>query len=162
MIPTRCGVAPMAATFASQKIFDAFLGEPWEGKTFFHGHTYTGNPLACAAAIASLDLFAKNDLVRQVESKARELAILLEPLRDLKHVGDIRQKGLMVGIELVEDKASRKPFDPRRRMGAEVCLKVRQAGVIVRPLGDVVVLMPPLAMGMDDLAMMVESLARII
>jgi adenosylmethionine-8-amino-7-oxononanoate aminotransferase len=98
------GYLPLAATFASQKIFDAFLGEPWEGKTFYHGHTYTGNPLACAAAIASLDLFERNDLVRAVERKSRELAGMLAPLNDLPHVGEIRQKGLMVGIELVADR----------------------------------------------------------
>jgi adenosylmethionine-8-amino-7-oxononanoate aminotransferase len=87
------GYLPLAATFATQKIFDAFLGEPWEGKTFYHGHTYTGNPLACAAALASLDLFEKNDLVRRVEVKSRDLAEMLKPLWDLKHVGDIRQMG---------------------------------------------------------------------
>src|SRR5690606_30989816 len=91
------GYLPLAATFATQRIFDAFLGEPWEGKTFFHGHTYTGSPLACAAALASLGLFEKNDLVRQVAAKAEALAAMLDGLRELPHVGDIRQKGLMVG-----------------------------------------------------------------
>src|SRR5450432_3432268 len=127
------GYLPLAATFATQKIFDAFLGEPWEGKTFYHGHTYTGNPLACAAALASLDLFERNDLVNRVADKSRDLAAMLEPLRALKHVGDIRQKGMMVGIEMVEDKATRKSFDPRRRMGAAVCTRLRARGVILRP-----------------------------
>src|SRR5207302_3417265 len=96
------GYLPLAATFATQEIFDAFLGEPWEGKTFFHGHTYTGSPLACAAALASLDLFEKNDVIRAVQRKSIELAAMLdENLRPLKHVGDIRHKGFMVGIELV-------------------------------------------------------------
>lgn len=151
------GYLPLAATLASQRIFDAFLGEPWEGKTFFHGHTYTGNPLACAAAIASLDLFEKNDLVAAVARKAVELGRMLEPLRSLKHVGDIRQKGFMVGIELVADKQSRRAFDPRRRVGAEVCHKIRRRGVILRPLGDVIVLMPPLAMELDDLRTIVAA-----
>ena len=139
------GYLPLAATFATQKIFDAFLGEPWEGRTFFHGHTYTGNPLAAAAALASLDLFERNQLVGAVAEKARALAGMLEELRDLPHVGDIRQKGFMVGIELVADKKTRQPFDPKRRLGAEVCMNCRKHGVIIRPLGDVIVLMPPLA-----------------
>lgn len=151
------GYLPLAATFASQRIFDAFLGEPWEGKTFYHGHTYTGNPLACAAALASLELFERNDLVRQVEAKSHELEAMLAPLRELPHVGDIRQKGLMVGIELVEEKASQRSFDPKRRVGAEVCTRVRRHGVIIRPLGDVVVLMPPLAMEVDDLRRIVNA-----
>ena len=151
------GYLPLAATFAAQPIFDAFLGEPWEGRTFYHGHTYTGNPLACAAALASLDLFARNDLLRAVRQKSRELAAMLEELRPLAHVGDVRQKGFMVGIELVEDKATRKPFDPKRRVGAEVCMRIRRRGVILRPLGDVIVLMPPLAMGVDDLRTIVDA-----
>src|SRR5215213_5115783 len=87
------GYLPLAATFATQKIFDAFLGDPWEGKTFFHGHTYTGNPLACAAALASLDLFERNDLLHAVEQKSERLSELLRALADLAHVGDVRQKG---------------------------------------------------------------------
>jgi adenosylmethionine-8-amino-7-oxononanoate aminotransferase len=154
------GYLPLAATFASQRIFDAFLGEPWEGKTFFHGHTYTGNPLACAAALASLDLFEKNNLVQRVEAKSVELAKMLEELRPLKHVGDIRQKGFMVGVELVEDKATRKPFDSRRRLGAEVCMKLRRRGVILRPLGDTVVIMPPVAMEVGDLRAIVTALGE--
>ena len=102
------GYLPLAATFATQAIFDAFLGEPWEGRTFFHGHTYTGNPLAAAAALASLDsVFEKNHLVAAVAEKSALLAKMLDPLRDLPHVGDVRQRGFMVGIELVADKISR-------------------------------------------------------
>jgi adenosylmethionine-8-amino-7-oxononanoate aminotransferase len=144
------GYLPLAATLATRKIFDAFLGEPSEGKTFYHGHTYTGNPLACAAAIASLDLFEKNDLIRQVQRKADFLRNLLIPLRSMPHVREVRQKGFMIGIELVG-------FDPRRRIGASVCAAVRRHGVIIRPLGDVIVLMPPLAMGEDDLRTIVNA-----
>ena len=144
------GYLPLAATLATQKIFDAFLGEPWEGKTFFHGHTYTGNPLACAAALASLDLFDKNKLVAAVQRKSVELAKMLDELRSLEHVREIRQKGFMAGIEL-------KGFDPKRRIGAEVCAKIRRRGVILRSLGDVIVLMPPLAMETDDLRTIVRA-----
>jgi adenosylmethionine-8-amino-7-oxononanoate aminotransferase len=152
------GYLPLAATFATQKIFDAFLGEPSEGKTFFHGHTYTGNPLACAAALASLDLFERNDLVRSVQRKSAELAGLLRELQALPHVGDVRQKGFMVGIELVAEKETRRPFDPRRREGSAVCARIRRHGIILRPLGDVIVVMPPLAMEMDDLRKIVAAL----
>ena len=151
------GYLPLAATFATQRIFDAFLGEPWDGRTFFHGHTYTGNPLACAAALASLDLFAHHDLLADVRRKAAVLAEMLEPLAALPHVGDVRQKGLMVGVELVADRATRTPFDPRQRVGAAVCDRVRRHGVIIRPLADVVVIMPPLAMPGNDLAAIVSA-----
>lgn len=154
------GYLPLAATFASQEIFDAFLGEPWEGKTFFHGHTYTGNPLACAAALASLSLFQRNDLAGEVSRKSMLLRDQLEPLRSLPHVGDIRQKGFMVGIELVADRKTREPFDPRRRVGAEVCTRIRSHGIILRPLGDVVVIMPPLAMGVEDLKRIVTAIGE--
>jgi adenosylmethionine-8-amino-7-oxononanoate aminotransferase len=145
------GYLPLAATFATQQIYDAFLAEPSEGKTFYHGHTYTGNPLACAAALASLNLFERNGLVAALASKAQALSRMLDDLRALPHVGEIRQKGYMVGIELVEDKRSKRSFDPQRRLGAEICTRIRAHGVILRPLGDVIVLMPPLAMGLDDL-----------
>jgi adenosylmethionine-8-amino-7-oxononanoate aminotransferase len=154
------GYLPLASTFATQQIFDAFLGEPWEGRTFYHGHTYTGNPLACAAALASLELFEKSDLVGAVQQKSRAMAAMLEELRDLPHVGDIRHKGFMVGIELVKDKTTRAPFDPKRRVGTEICTAVRKHGVILRPLGDVVVMMPPLAMEEKDLRTIVDAIRR--
>ena len=151
------GYLPLAATLATQRIFDAFLGEPWEGKTFFHGHTYTGNPLACAAGLSSLELMRKNDVVSNVATKAQSLANLLQELNPLPHVGDIRQMGFMVGIELIQERATRTDFDPKRRIGAEICRRVRKHGVIIRPLGDVIVLMPPLAMGVRELAIIVHA-----
>jgi adenosylmethionine-8-amino-7-oxononanoate aminotransferase len=150
------GYLPLAATFATQRIFDAFLGEAWEGKTFYHGHTYTGNPLACAAALASLELFEKNNLVENVARKSIQLAEMLEPLKSMDHVAEIRQKGFMVGIELCRDKSTRTGYDPKLRMGAHVCQKIRKHGVILRPLGDVIILMPPLAMEMEHLQKIVE------
>ncbi len=144
------GYLPLAATFATQKIFNAFLGDPSEGKTFFHGHTYTGNALACAAALASLDLFAQNDLLTQVQKNSESLTMMLNSLRALPQVAEVRQKGFMVGIEL-------KNPDPHRRIGAEVCTKIRRHGVILRPLGNVIVLMPPLAMGVNDLQQIVNA-----
>ncbi len=149
------GYLPLAATFASQRIFEAFLGEPWEGKTFFHGHTYTGNPLACAAALASLDLFEKNQLVARVANSA--LSRLLDKFHELPWVGEVRQKGFMVGIELVADRERREAFDPRKRIGALICSRLRRRGVIIRPLGDVLVLMPPLAITEEQLQTLVDA-----
>ncbi|HSI35190.1 MAG: adenosylmethionine--8-amino-7-oxononanoate transaminase [Phycisphaerae bacterium] len=151
------GYLPLAATLATQRIFDAFLGHPSEGRTFFHGHTYTGNPLACAAALANLRLIHDRDTVGHVARTAPLLAEMLAPLKALPHVGDIRQKGFMVGVELVQDKSTRQPFDPALRIGHAVCNRLRSRGVILRPLGDVIVLMPPPAMGVEDLRTIVDA-----
>ena len=156
------GYLPLAATLATERIYQAFLGRPEESRTFFHGHTYTGNPLACAAALANLDLFGERDLLEEVRRRAAELAELLAPLARLPRVGDVRQAGLMAGVELVRDTATKEPFDPALRIGRRVILAAREEGVILRPLGDVVVLMPPLAIAARDLKRMVEVTGRAI
>lgn len=145
------GYLPLAVTMTTQSIFDAFLGEAAAGKTFFHGHTYTGNPLACAAALANLDLMAKRDTLAGVRERSEVLAQELAPLASHPHVGDIRRRGLMVGIELVADRPSRAPYDAGETMGARVATAAREAGAVIRPLGDVVVLMPPLAIPIPEL-----------
>jgi adenosylmethionine-8-amino-7-oxononanoate aminotransferase len=136
------GYLPLAATLATDEIYDAFLAPPEEGKTFFHGHTYTGNALACAAALASLRLFEENKILENVRANSRRIEARLEALKESPFVGEIRQKGVMVGIELVRDRATAEPFPPALRMGHQVTLAARRRGVILRPLGDVVVLMP--------------------
>jgi len=143
------GYLPLAATLATDEIYDAFLGKPTEARTFFHGHTYTGNPLGCAAACASLALFDENRVLENVVRNADRLRKRLEGLRDHPAVGDIRQKGIMVGIELVQNKETKTPWPAERRTGHRVTLAARRRGVIVRPLGDVVVLMPAPAMPGD-------------
>ena len=143
------GYLPLAATITTDEIYSAFLGEPHEGRTFFHGHTYTGNPLGCAAALASLDLFERNNVL---DNAARNSDILREELQQLArhpHVGEVRQKGVMIGIELVEDRDSKQPFPAERRTGHRVTLAARKRDCIVRPLGDVVILMPAPAMPGD-------------
>jgi len=140
------GYLPLAATLATDDIYEAFLAEPSEGKTFFHGHTYTGNPLGCAAALASLRLFDDRRVLDNVRANAQRIAGRLEVLADDPHVGDVRQKGVMVGIELVRDRKTAEAFPATRRMGHQVTLAARKRGVILRPLGDVVVLMPAPAM----------------
>jgi adenosylmethionine-8-amino-7-oxononanoate aminotransferase len=152
------GYLPCAVTMTTRAIFDAFLGDA--DHTFFHGHTYTGNPLACAAAVANLDLMCERDTVAGVRERERVMAKALEPLREHPHVGDVRQRGLMAGIELVREKVTREPFDPSDRVSWRVVDYARANGVIIRPLGDVVVLMPPLALPLEDLERLVSVTAR--
>lgn len=140
------GYLPLAATLTTNEIASAFLGAPDQGRTFFHGHTYTGNPLACAAALASLKLFEDNSVLDNVRQMETLIARSLQPLHDHPHVAEIRQCGIMVGIELVQDRDSLTPFDATHRLGHQVTLAARERGVIVRPLGDVIVLMPAPAM----------------
>lgn len=145
------GYLPLAATLATQRVYDGFLFDHKEQKTFFHGHTYTGNPLACAAAIANLDVFQKEQTIKKLAPKIKFLAHQLEQFKRLPHVGDIRQKGFMVGIELIKDKQGRKEYLWQERMGMKVCDRVRRDGVILRPLGNVIVLMPPLSITKAEL-----------
>ena len=150
------GYLPLAATVARDQIFEAFLDDP--GNTFFHGHTYTGNPLACAAAIASLELFETDRTLERVRQSATLLGGMLEStLGDHGSVGEIRQRGLMVGIELVANRDSMEPFAPTRRIGASVCRAARDRGVILRNLGDVIVHMPPLSITEEELRKIVEA-----
>lgn len=137
------GYLPMAATLTTREVFDAFLGEYAEFKTFFHGHSYTGNPLGAAAALASLKLLRAN---RSIDRRERLEAWLREDLARLwalPTVGDIRQVGLVAGIELVRDWRTRKPFDLREQAGIRVCEAMAQRGVLTRPIGNVIVIMPP-------------------
>ncbi|GIW44241.1 MAG: adenosylmethionine-8-amino-7-oxononanoate aminotransferase [Candidatus Binatia bacterium] len=139
------GYLPLAATLVREEIFSAFLGPYDSFRAFFHGHTYTGNPLACAVGLASLEVFDREKVLEHVRARARELEQLLaSEIAPLAHVGDIRQCGLMVGIELVADRDSRRSYAPGLRVGHRVILAARRRGVILRPLGNVIVLMPPL------------------
>lgn len=153
------GYLPLAATLTTRKIFDGFVYPYSEQKTFFHGHTYTGNPLACAAALANIKIFEKERLLEKITSKIKYLSRRLKVLYNLPRVGDIRQKGLMVGIELVENRATKKPFDWKERIGIKVCEKVRERGIILRPLGNVIVLMPPLSITKEEIDYLVETVA---
>jgi adenosylmethionine-8-amino-7-oxononanoate aminotransferase len=143
------GYLPLAATLATDEIYNAFLAPPEDGKTFFHGHTYTGNALACAAALASLRLIDENEVVDNVRANTARIAARLSAIGDSPFVGEIRQKGTMVGIELVRERSTAEPFSAALRMGHQVTLAARKRGVILRPLGDVVVLMPAPAMPVE-------------
>ncbi len=145
------GYLPLAATLTTEEIYSAFLGEHREFKTFFHGHTYTGNPLACAAAIANIDLFRKEKTLQRLQPKIKLLSKELERFRKLEHVGEVRQKGFMVGIELVKKRSTHEPYAVAEKMGARVTAEARKRGLIVRPLGDIIVLMPPLSISQQEL-----------
>jgi adenosylmethionine-8-amino-7-oxononanoate aminotransferase len=156
------GYLPVAATLATDRIYQAFLGRYDEYRHFFHGHTYTGNALGCAAALATIGLLSDGAIVRDVERKARVLRDALEPLRPHRCVGDIRQAGLMCGIELVTDRATKAIFPPGDRIGYHICLSLRDRGIFLRPLGDVIVLMPPLSSSDAELRHLAASVGAAI
>ena len=150
------GYLPLAATVATEEIYSGFLGRFDEFKTFFHGHTYTGNPLACAAAVASLNIFTEERVVEGLAGKIKRFSQGLQPIAKLGHVGEIRQRGFMVGIELVADKKTKELYPPGARIGHRVILEARKRGLIIRPLGDVIVLMPPLCITNEEIDRLCE------
>lgn len=152
------GYMPLAATLTTEEIYRAFLGKYEEFKTFFHGHSYTGNPLGCAVALANLDIFKTEKTVTKLRAKSAAFKRFLRPLAQLEHVGEIRQRGLMAGIELVRERASKIPYPLVARIGHHVAMEARRRGLLVRPIGNVLVLMPPLSSSLDQLARMVEIL----
>ena len=145
------GYLPMAATLATEEIWQAFLGDYASGRTFYHGHTYGGNPLGAAAAMATLDVFEEERTLEHLQEKIARLGELLAPLARHPHVGHIRQCGLIAGIELVRDRATREPYPAAERIGRRVCDAALRQGVLLRPLGDVIVLWPPLAISLEQL-----------
>ncbi len=147
------GYLPLAATLASERIYEGFLGAPEDQRTFFHGHTYTGNPLACAAAIASLEAFEQEQTLEHLQAKIELLGELLDPVAAMPEVSEVRRCGTMVGMDLGE-------HDPALRLGHRVTLEARKRGAIVRPLSDVVVLVPPLSISEAELRRLVEIVAE--
>ncbi len=143
------GYLPLAATLASERIHEGFLGAPEEYRTFFHGHTYTGNPLACAAALANLDVFEQERTLERLQPKIALLRGLLAQIEAMPEVTEVRGRGFMAGIDLGA-------HDPALRMGHRVTLEARERDAIIRPLGDVVVLMPPLSISESDLRRLLE------
>ena len=155
------GYLPVAATLATERVYDAFRGPYSDYKTLFHGHTYGGNPLGCATAIANLDVIRDEDVVERGARAGERLgALLAEHIEPLEHVSPVRRVGTMVGFDLLADVATARPFPTDERRCHRAVLAARDEGVIVRGLADTLVLMPPLAMGDDDLARLVETTAR--
>ena len=151
------GYLPMSATLATEEIYSAFFATAAEGGTFQHGHTYGGNPLSAAVALASLRVFEEERTLQTMVPKVEALRGRLEGLWRHPHVGDVRQRGLIAGIELVADKTTKTPFDAASTVGARVCRAARARGVIVRPLGDIVVLMPPLAIDESQIHALIDA-----
>ena len=152
------GYLPLAATLTTLKVYNAFLGDYRELKTFFHGHTFTGNPIACATALASLALFDRDRLLETLPEKIGYLAERLAAISRLPHVGEARQAGMVGGIELVRDQETRHAYPWEERMGIRVCLEARRHGLFLRPLGNVIVIFPPLAITLDELAILMDGI----
>ena len=153
------GYLPLSATVTNEEIYAAFYADD-DGRKFFHGHTYAGNPICCAAALASLEVFRSQDVLGRVQARADFLGQLLkERFADHPNVGDIRQQGLMVGLELVADRESGRRLDPDASSGWNVCLNARDKGVFIRPLGDTVVLCPPLSIEESELEQICEAVS---
>jgi adenosylmethionine-8-amino-7-oxononanoate aminotransferase len=138
------GYLPLAATLTTEAVYEAFLGAPADAKTFFHGHTYTGNPVACAVALANLDIFERERTVERLQPKIALTERRLAEVAEMPGVAEVRSRGVMIGIDLGA-------HDPELRVGHRVTLEARKRGALVRPLGDVVVLMPPLAISEAEL-----------
>ena len=156
------GYLPLAATLATERVYRQFLGRYEEFKTFFHGHSYTGNPLACAVALANLAVFERERTLEKLQPKIAALRKMLRPLSEHAHVGDIRQLGFMVGIELVRDRVTKEPYSLEQRVGMCVADEARRLGLILRPLGHIIVLMPPLSTSLSELGKMVRIITEAI
>ena len=150
------GYLPIAATLATDEVYNAFLGTYSEQKTFFHGHTYTGNPLGCAAALATLEIFESENTLSKLAQKIEALRSGLTRFESLSNVGNIRQCGFIAAIELVLKKSTREPYAWEARMGVNTCNKARELGLLVRPIGNTIVLMPPLSVSNEELDQILE------
>lgn len=150
------GYLPLAATLTTGEVFNSFLGEFSELKTFFHGHSYTGNPLACAAAVACLEVFDNEHTLQGATDKIALLDTKLKDIAELPYVGNVRNKGLMAGIELVRDKSSKEPYSWEERIGWRVAYESRTKGVLIRPLGNVIVIMPPIGISTELLESLMD------
>lgn len=148
------GYLPLAATVATEEIYTAFLGDFRDLRTFFHGHSYTGNPLGCAAALACLEVFRNEKTIEAIGPKTALFGEELRAMTGMDQVGDVRYRGLMAGIELVRDKETKEPYAWEEKMGWQVALKAREKGLLIRPLGNVIVLMPPLSISQEELVWM--------
>jgi len=150
------GYLPIAITMTSEKIYQAFYDDYASMKTFFHGHSYTGNQLGCAVALANLKLFELDDIVEKVAQKSAYIAKEMKIIEDMDIVGEVRQRGFMIGMEIVEDKETREPFPAQDRIGYEITLEMRKRGMLSRPMGDVLVFMPPLCATNKELKAMIR------
>lgn len=150
------GYMPLAATLTNEKVFNAFLANPDENKTFFHGHTYTGNQLSCSVALKNIELIEKRELIKNIQQKATAFTQYLSKLNELPNVGEVRQRGLMVGVEIVKDRKTKEPFSLQENVVGNIIFTARSKGLIIRELGPVLTMMPILAMKQEELKQMVD------
>lgn len=154
------GYLPLSAAITTEDVFSAFLGRYDEFKTFFHGHTYTGNPLACAVALENLKIFEDEQTIESLAPKIERLESRLEKFIGASNIGDVRSKGMMAGVELVADPLTGETFDPGARIGGRVCEAARESGVAIRPLGDVIVLMPPISVTLEEIDLLCDAVEQ--
>jgi adenosylmethionine-8-amino-7-oxononanoate aminotransferase len=154
------GYLPLAATLTTDEVYRAFLGRYEESKSFFHGHTYSGNPLGAAAALATLEILEEEQTLENLSPKIARLVKHLARIAELPHVGDVRQRGLIAGIELVRDRATKEPYPWAEKRGIRVCQHALEQGVWLRPLGNVIVIMPPLAISMEEIDRIAAAVER--
>jgi len=154
------GYLPLAATLTTDEIYQAFLGDMADKRTFYHGHSYTANQLGCAAALASLKIFADEQVIEGLEPKIAAIRTKLAMIGEQEHVGNARQCGMIAGIELMQDKTAKQPYPWDQTTGAKVCMKAREYGVFIRPVGDVVVFMPPLCSTIAEINHMLDIVYR--
>ncbi len=152
------GYMALGATMITDEIYNAFLGEPTDYKTFYHGHSYTGNNLACAAGIAGLEIFEKDQVIAGLPPKMAVITKYMEKMNQMKFVGDARQCGMIAGIELMLDKENHVPFPAEMLMAGGICLRARQHGLVVRNIGDVITFMPPLVSTVEEVDAMLARL----
>ncbi len=154
------GYLPLAVTLTTRRVWDAFLGDYAESRSFFHGHTFGGNPLGCAASLATLELFESEQTLENVVRQGQLLDRCLAPLKNLPVVGDVRRQGLMAAVELVSDRTTRAGFPWAERRGQQVCQLALQHGVWLRPLGNVLVIMPPLCVQAEHIELIAAALQQ--
>ena len=156
------GYLPLAATLASKKIYDSFLGEYKDMKHFFHGHTFTGNPIACATALANISLYKKYNLISKIKKHAIQIQSRIEEISNLDLVGDVRHKGLLMGIELVSNKKTKNPISPQKRLPQKIFTEAKKHGIYQRTLGNIVMVIPPLAISERELDFLIDGTIKTI
>ena len=156
------GYLPLAATLTSQKIYDSYLGRYQDMKHFFHGHTFTGNPLACATALTNLELYDKNNLISKNKTKAKQFERRINEISNLGIVGDVRHKGMLMAIELVSNKNKKTPIHPDKKIHQKIFVEAKKHKIYLRTLGHIIMLVPPLAISEKELNFLLDGTIDII